>query len=86
MARILSFDRGTGAERRQSVGRLHPDGSITFRGRKYRSLKEVPPQCRGLHLDVSGHCQWRAIWRQIDPQRKRQRLAGFRRRPPEITN
>ncbi len=70
MARVLAF-RGATAPERQRVGRVHPDGSITFRGREYRTLGEVPRECDALRPDVDTHRQWRSMYRAIDPGRKR---------------
>lgn len=70
MAKILKLERTPDELARLRVGRLHTDGSITFRSRRYRSLKEVPPECTALRPDVSCHRQWRAIWGQIDPRRR----------------
>lgn len=71
MAKILRLQLGGKGEARQQVGRVHRDGSITFRGRKYSTLREVPPECLGLRPDVETHCQWRSLYRPIDPGRKR---------------
>ncbi len=70
MARVLEFRRATECDPHQ-VGRVHPDGSISFRGREYRTLTEVPAECNALRPDVDTHRQWRSIYRAIDPRRKR---------------
>jgi hypothetical protein len=55
------------------VGRVHPDGSITFRGQTYRTIKEVPPECKMLRADLASEVQWRKLYRAVDPARKRRR-------------
>jgi hypothetical protein len=50
------------------VGRVHPDGSITFRGRTYATIKDVPSECQGLRTDVEAYAQWRRLYRQIAPE------------------
>jgi len=50
------------------VGRVHRDGSITFRGKHYTTIKEVPSQCLGLRPDVEMHLQWRKLYRAIAPE------------------
>jgi len=44
---VVSFAERAQAETRQ-VGRVHESGAITFRGRTYRTIKEVPPRVRSL--------------------------------------
>jgi len=55
------------------VGRVHRDGSITFRGKTYRTIKEVPPECQGLRPDVDAHAQWRKLYRAVAPESRRGR-------------
>ncbi len=57
----------------RSVGRVHPDGSITFRGQTYRTIKELPPECRILRADLASEVQWRKLYRAVDPARKGRR-------------
>ena len=56
-----------------SVGRVHDDGSVTFRGIRYRSLKEVPPECRILRADLAAETQWRRLYRAVDPGRRKKK-------------
>ncbi len=67
--KILSFS-DSAAEQTRSVGRVHPDGSITFRGRTYRTIKDVPKECIAFRADVPSIVQWRALYRAVDPARK----------------
>lgn len=69
-ARVLPFVDPARTER-QSVGRVHRDGSITFRGITYPTLKEVPPDCVVLRPDVETHRQFRRLYRAIDPGARR---------------
>jgi hypothetical protein len=55
------------------VGRVHRDGSITFRGKRYTTIKDVPSQCLSLRPDVETHVQWRKLYRAVDPKAKRGR-------------
>ena len=73
MAKILQMVVAPGEESPRQIGRVHRDGSITFRGRTYASLGDLPPECKGLRPDVRTHCEWRALYRQIDPERLRRR-------------
>lgn len=57
----------------RSVGRVHPDGSIAFRGRTFRTIKDLPSECRILRADLASEVQWRKLYRAVDPGRKRQR-------------
>lgn len=68
-ARILPFGRDAW-EGKQRVGRVHRDGSITFRGTTYRTLKEVPAECVALRADLDTYRQWRALYRAVNPSRR----------------
>ncbi|MCB1033880.1 MAG: hypothetical protein KDD47_08620 [Acidobacteria bacterium] len=70
MAKILRLAAHRENLGRAQIGRVHPDGSITFRGRQYATIKDLPGECQGLRPDVQTHCQWRALFRPIDPRRK----------------
>lgn len=70
--RILPFADTAGKED-AVVGRVHRDGSITFRGKTYRTIKEVPPECQGLRPDVEAHIQWRKLYRAVAPESRRGR-------------
>jgi len=64
--RILSFAEHSVRPCRV-VGTVHRDGSITFRGRLYRTIRELPDACVSLRADVSSTAQWRALYRAVDP-------------------
>jgi len=64
--RILSFAEHSVRQCRV-VGTVHRDGSITFRGRLYRTIRELPDVCVALRADVSSTAQWRALYRAVDP-------------------
>lgn len=67
MAEILRLFPPSDEERLSQVGRVHPDGSITFRGRRYPTIRDVPAECKGLRPDLETHRQWRALYGAIDP-------------------
>jgi hypothetical protein len=67
--KILSFS-DPAADQTRSVGRVHSDGSIYFRGRRYRTIKDVPKECVAFRADVSSTVQWRALYRAVDPTHK----------------
>lgn len=52
------------------VGRVHTDGSITFRGQTYPTIRELPPECLTLRADVETWTQWRRSYRAIAPARR----------------
>jgi len=58
------------AERGKSVGRVHKDGSISFKGKWYLSMKELPPECTALRADMEAYAQWVKLYRAVDPSRK----------------
>ena len=55
------------------VGRVHRDGSITFRGQRYATIKDVPAECKAIRPDVETHVQWRRMYRAIAPEQRRGR-------------
>ena len=71
--KILPFvapsEQGAGG----AVGRVHRDGSITFRGRTYATIKDVPPECQGFRTDVEAYTQWRRLYRMVAPQSRQRR-------------
>ena len=73
---VLTFDRGRNAAQPRRVGRVHRDGSITFRGETYPTIKEVPADCLALLPDLETWKEWRRLYRAIDPG------PGSRRRKP----
>jgi hypothetical protein len=52
---------------------VHRDGSITFAGVKYPSIRQVPPECKALRVDVDTYVQWKSLYRAIDPKARRAR-------------
>jgi hypothetical protein len=56
----------------QTVGRVHADGSITFRGRTYPTVREVPEDCLGLRADAQAYAEWRRLYRAIAPRPRRE--------------
>lgn len=73
-SRILPFRTasGTGA----LVGTVHRDGSITYAGVKYPSIRQVPPECKALRVDVDTYVQWKSLYRAIDPKARAQKGRG----------
>jgi hypothetical protein len=65
-SRILPFRTAAGAGPR--VGTVHRDGSITYGGVRYPSIRQVPPGCEALRVDVDTYVQWRSLYRAIDPK------------------
>ena len=71
-ARVLTFEpRPDGAGR--SVGRVHPDGSITFRGETYATIKQVPAECQALLPDQDTFREWKRVYSAIAPPARRPR-------------
>lgn len=67
--RVLPF--GDPALKEDAIlGRVHPDGSIFFRGREYRSIREVPPDCLALRPDSATLAQWRRLYAAVDPRKR----------------
>ncbi|MFI5120462.1 MAG: hypothetical protein ACHQM4_08620 [Thermoanaerobaculia bacterium] len=65
-ARVLPFGTPSGA-RTGSVGTVHHDGAITFRGKTYRTIRDVPPECVVFRADLASIVRWRALYRAVDP-------------------
>lgn len=63
-SRILPFK----APERATVGTVHRDGSITYAGVRYPSIRHVPPECKALRVDVDTYVEWRTLYRAIDPK------------------
>jgi hypothetical protein len=70
-ARILPF-RTAGSASGALVGTVHRDGSITYAGVTYPSIRQVPPECKALRVDVDTYVQWKSLYRAIDPKARRQ--------------
>ena len=72
---VFDASRGPGGG---EVGCVHPDGSITWRGRRYVSLRDVLSACRTFRADLPSTVQWRRLYRAVDPALR----AGHRSRNP----
>lgn len=72
-ARVLPFEPRT-AGTSPSVGRVHRDGSITFRGETYETIKSVPPECLALLPDQETYREWKRLFRAIAPSARRPHL------------
>jgi len=57
--------------RGKRVGRVQKDGSISFKGKTYRLIKDLPPECTALRADAAAYAQWVKLYRAVDPKRKR---------------
>ncbi len=76
-ARVLPFDSHM-PDAGRSVGRVHRDGSITFRGEHYETIKQVPPECQALLPDQETYSEWKRLYRTVAPSAPRPRLrAGW---------
>jgi hypothetical protein len=70
--RILPF--ADPASRKDGVvGRVHRDGSITFRGTTYTTIKDLPADCLAIRPDLETHLQWRKLYRAVAPESRRGR-------------
>ena len=65
-ARVLPFVPEPSARERR-VGRVHRDGSISFRGETYATIKQVPAECLALLPDQETYREWKRIYRAIAP-------------------
>lgn len=68
---VVSFAERAQDETKQ-VGRVHESGAITFRGRTYRTIKEVPPECLAFRVDLETYTQWRRLYRAVQPRPRRE--------------
>ncbi len=75
-ARVLPFVPEPSARERR-VGRVHRDGSITFRGETYATIKQVPPECLALLPDQETYRQWRRIYDAIGPATRSRPRPGW---------
>lgn len=71
--RVLPFTRNPAAGEEARVGRVHRDGSITFRGVKYATIREVPADCQALLPDLETFKEWKRLYSAIDPRAGRGR-------------
>ncbi len=65
-ARVLAFGRPSDTHS-GSVGTVHRDGAITFRGKTYPTIRDVPPECVAFRADLESTVKWRALYRAVDP-------------------
>ena len=65
-SRVLPFGRPPDT-RSGSVGTVHRDGAITFRGKTYRTIRDVPSECVAFRADLESTVKWRALYRAVDP-------------------
>ena len=68
-SRILPF-HDPAARSDAVIGRVRPDGSISFRGVEYATLKDVPPECLDLRPDAGTLAQWRRLYAAVNPRAK----------------
>ncbi len=57
-----------------AAGRVHRDGSITFRGEHYETIKEVPRECQALLPDQGTYSEWKRLYQAITPSAPPPRL------------
>jgi hypothetical protein len=80
-SRVLPFTAG-GAEWGEAgpprVGRLHRDGSITYRGETYPTIKQVPADCLAIRPDQDTLKQWTRLYRAVRPDTGRTRPLHLR--------
>jgi hypothetical protein len=65
------------------VGCVHPDGSITYKGKLYRTLRDVPASCVAFRADLPSTVQWRKLYRAVDPKRQKRRSSKEICEPPQ---
>ena len=73
VAKVLPFEPAAAGGERPRVGRVHQDGSITFRDRTYASIKEVPQDCLAIRPDRETHRQFTRLYQAIAPEPRRWR-------------
>lgn len=66
-SRVLPFDRRRKPPR---VGRVHPDGSISYQGEHYETVRDLPQSCLAFRLDREAYQQWLRAYRAIAPRRR----------------
>lgn len=64
--RLLPFT--SALQGRPRVGRIHRDGSITYDGTTYPTIKDLPAECLAMRLDVETYSEWKRLYRAIDPR------------------
>jgi len=73
-SRVLPFAGGRGGRGEAGpprVGHLHRDGSITYRGETYPTIKELPPDCLAIRPDQDTLKQWTRLYRAVRPDTRR---------------
>jgi hypothetical protein len=65
--KILRFPALAAAGEGPRVGRVHRDGSITYRGHTYPTIKEVPTDWVALRPDLETRLQFIRLYDAIDP-------------------
>lgn len=75
--RLLPFTSAL-EEKTPRVGRIHRDGSITYRGKTYATIKELPADCLAMRLDVETYSEWKRLYRAIDPRLRGPRTKHLR--------
>lgn len=68
---MLEFDPDRERDPGARVGRVHRDGSITFQGQTYASVKDLPSSCAGLRMDLASYKQWVKLYGAIAPVPRR---------------
>ena len=72
--RVLRFAAQREGARR--VATVHVDGSLTYDGATFASIKDLPPECQALRVDVETAVQWRVLYSAIDPKHRRRPRPG----------
>jgi hypothetical protein len=72
-SRVLPFVDAGAARPAPRVGRVHRDGSITYRGETYPTIKDLPADCLAIRLDQEAYRQWRRLYRVIRPDARHAR-------------
>jgi hypothetical protein len=49
------------------VGTVHEDGSITFAGSWYPTIRELPSECVAFRPDLEIQVKWRVLYRTTTP-------------------
>lgn len=52
------------------IGCVHRDGSITYKGTLYRTLRDVPASCTAFRADLPAAVQWRKLYRAVEPKKR----------------
>jgi len=68
--RILPFAPQLRSSR---VGRVHTDGSISYQGEHYATVRDLPKGCLAFRLDREAYQQWLRAYRAIAPRSRHRR-------------